>query len=103
MLLMPKIHNRQIVRLKSNRAIRVYATEPTKKVEPQEQPKFLERRARSKDRRKKSIPVSVNRRRGDRRNAHRKLRPELRTLLENAGNQNPATIRREGVYINEDA
>ncbi len=103
MLLMPRIQNRQIERLKSNRSIRVYATEPIKRVEPQEQPKFLERRARAKDRRKKSLPVSFNRRRGDRRNAHRKLSQEMKTLLENAGNQNPATIRREGVYIDEDA
>ncbi|MGC1508338.1 hypothetical protein [Ketobacter sp.] len=102
MLLMPMIHNRQIERLKSNRSIRVYSSEATKQSAPQQLPKFSERRARSKDRRKNSVPVSLDRRRGDRRNAHQALRPELKTLLQNAGSNNPATVRREGVYINED-
>ena len=44
----------------------------------------------------------TDRRRQDRRNAHHKLRPEIRSLLENSGDHNPATIQRGGVYIDED-
>lgn len=101
MLLMPRIHRRQIERLKSNRSIRVHASERIKPTEAQLRPQFVERRAVS-ERRKQSIPVKVERRKGDRRNAHQKLRPEIRSLLENAGNVNPATIQRGGVYIDED-
>ncbi|MEE2730828.1 MAG: hypothetical protein VYA55_08385 [Pseudomonadota bacterium] len=101
MLLMPRIHRRPIERLKSNRSIKVYASERSKPVEPQERPQFVDRRA-VKERRRHNLPVKEDRRRQDRRNAHRALRPEIRSLLENAGNQNPATIQRGGVYIDED-
>lgn len=101
MLLMPRIHRRQIERLKSNRSIKVYASERTKAIDPQERPKFVDRRA-VKERRRKNVPVNDDRRRQDRRNAHQKLRPEIRSLLENAGSTNPATIRRGGLYIDED-
>ena len=101
MLLMPRIHRRQIDRLKSNRSIRVHATERSKRVEPHERPQYSERRTVN-ERRRQSIPVENDRRQDDRRNAHRRLRPEIRSLLENAGGQNPATIKRGGVYINED-
>lgn len=102
MLLMPRIHRRQIERLKSNRSIRVHATERTKATEPHERPQYVERRTSSTERRKQSIPVKEDRRKADRRNAHQKLRPEIRSMLENAGNRNAATIQRGGVYINED-
>lgn len=101
MLLMPRIHRRPIERLKSNRSIKVYASERTKEIAPQERPQFQDRRA-IKERRRQNIPVKDERRRQDRRNAHRALRPEIRSLLENAGNQNAATIQRGGVYIDED-
>lgn len=101
MLLMPRIHRRQIERLKSNRSIRVHAVEPSKPIERQHRPQYLERR-KPNERRKRTIPVKFDRRKGDRRNAHQRMRPEIRSLLENAGGQNPATIKRDGVYINED-
>jgi len=101
MLLMPRIHRRPIERLKSNRSIKVYASERSKHIEPHERPQFTDRRA-VKERRRQNLPVKTDRRRQDRRNAHRALRPEIRSLLENSGNQNPATIRRGGVYIDED-
>lgn len=101
MLLMPRIHRRPIERLKSNRSIKVYASERAKEIERHERPQFQDRRA-VKERRRQTIPVKEERRRQNRRNAHRALRPEIRSLLENAGNQNPATIRRGGVYIDED-
>jgi hypothetical protein len=102
MLLMPRIHRRPIERLKSNRSIRVYASERIRPLEQHEKPQFMERRGAAKERRRQSKPVTEERRRQDRRNAHRKLRPEIRSLLENAGARNPATIRRGGVYIDED-
>ena len=101
MLLMPRIHRRQIERLKSNRSIKVYASEKAKQIEPHERPQFIDRRA-VKERRRQNMPVKEERRRQDRRNAHRALRPEIRSLLENSGNNNPATVQRGGVYIDED-
>jgi len=101
MLLMPRIHRRPIERLKSNRSIKVYASERSKALELHERPQFSDRRG-VKERRRKDTPVKNERRRQDRRNAHRMMRPEIRSLLENAGNANPATIRRGGVYIDED-
>ena len=101
MLLMPRIHRRTIERLKSNRSIKVYASERSKAVEQHQRPQFIDRRA-VKERRRQNIPVKTDRRRQDRRNAHHKLRPEIRSLLENSGDHNPTTIQRGGVYIDED-
>ena len=101
MLLMPRIHRRQIERLKSNRSIKVYASEKSKPTEPQQRPQFVDRRG-MKERRHKQIPVKVDRRRQDRRNAHRSMRPEIRAMLQNAGSGHPANAQRGGVYIDED-
>ena len=101
MILMPRIEHRTIERLKSNRSIRVQATEPSTPIAPKDHPRYNDRRSRSRDRRQKSIPVANDRRRGDRRNAHKRLRPEIKALLQNAGGSNPTTIKRDGVYIDE--
>lgn len=101
MLLMPRIHRRPIERLKSNRSIRVYESERIHPIEKENKPNYSERRL-VRERRRQEQPVKDDRRRQDRRNAHQNLRPEIRTLLQNAGNRNPATIRRGGVYIDED-
>lgn len=102
MILMPRIEHRRIERLKSNRSIRVQAAEPYTEIAPKQHPRYNDRRSRSRDRRQKSVSVSVDRRRGDRRNAHKRLRPEIKALLENAGGNNAATVKRDGVYIDED-
>jgi hypothetical protein len=101
MLLMPRIQRRQIERLKSSRSIRVYEAERTHPIERQPKPQFSERRL-VRERRQQELPVAQDRRRQDRRNAHQALRPEIRAMLENAGGRNAATIRRGGVYIDED-
>ena len=101
MLLMPRIHRRQIERLKSSRSIRVYESERIHPVERQPKPQFSERRL-VRERRQRQDPVPNDRRRQDRRNAHQALRPEIRAMLENAGGNNAATIQRGGVYIDED-
>ncbi len=101
MLLMPRIQRRQIERLKSSRSIRVYESERAHPIERQPKPQFSERRL-VRERRQRQEPVSNDRRRQDRRNAHQNLRPEIRALLENAGDTNAATIQRGGVYIDED-
>lgn len=101
MLLMPRIQRRQIERLKSSRSIRVYESERTHRIEREIKPQYSERRL-VRERRRENLPVSQERRRQDRRNAHQALRPEIRAMLENAGGRNAATLRREGVYIDED-
>lgn len=101
MLLMPRIHRRSIERLKSNRSIRVYESERIHPVGQEIKPTYSERRL-VRERRKQEIPVQEDRRRQPRRNAHQNLRPEIRALLQNSGDRNAATIRRDGVYINED-
>jgi hypothetical protein len=101
MLLMPRIHRRPIERLKSNRSIRVNATEPTKPADAHQKPTFIERRA-AHERRRQNLPVSVERRRQERRNASRRLRPEIRALLQNSGTSDSAVVSREGTYIDED-
>lgn len=101
MLLMPRIQRRQIERLKSSRSIRVFETERAKPVEREERPQFNERRA-VRERRQQQEPVPQERRRQERRNARQSLRPEIRAMLENAGGRNAATVRRGGVYIDED-
>jgi len=101
MLLMPRIQRRHIDRLKSSRSIRVYESERIHPIERQPKPQYSERRL-VRERRQQDQPVSVERRRQDRRNARLQLRPEVRTLLENAGNQAAAGSGRTGVYIDED-
>lgn len=101
MLLMPRIQRRQIERLKSNRSIRVYESERIHPVEKHPKPQFMERR-QVQERRQHSRPVNEERRRQDRRNAHKNLRPEIRALLQNAGDRNAANQSRGGVYIDED-
>lgn len=101
MLLMPRIHRRPIERLKSNRSIRVYEAEHIHPVEKQPKPQFVDRRGRQ-ERRQQDVPVATERRRQGRRNAHQNLRPEIRALLQNSGEPNPATVRRGGVFIDED-
>jgi len=101
MLLMPRIQRRHIERLKSSRSIRVYETERTTPVERQPKPQYSERRL-VRERRQREEPVSNDRRRQDRRNAHHSLRPEIRAMLENAGGPNAATAQRGGVYVDED-
>jgi len=101
MLLMPRIQRRQIERLKSNRSIRVYESERIHKVEKHPKPQFVDRR-QPQDRRQQVIPVSNERRRQDRRNAHKNLRPEIKALLQNAGDRNAVNQARGGVYIDED-
>lgn len=101
MLLMPRIHRRQIDRLKSSRSIRVYESERIHPVERHPKPQFSERRL-VRERRHREESVTDERRREDRRNAHQLLRPEIRKLLENTGERNAATISRGGVYIDED-
>lgn len=98
---MPRIQRRHIDRLKSSRSIRVYESERIHPVERQPKPQFSERRL-VRERRQQDRPVAVDRRRQDRRNAYQKLRPEVRTLLENAGASNPSPGSRTGVYIDED-
>lgn len=101
MLLMPRIHRRHIDRLKSSRSIRVYESERIHPVERQPKPQYRERRV-VQERRRQNQPVAVERRRQDRRNARQQLRPEVRALLENAGNPSATGIRRTGIYIDED-
>lgn len=101
MLLMPRIQRRHIERLKSSRSIRVYESERIHPVERHPKPDYSERRL-VRERRRQEEPVTVDRRRQDRRNAHQNLRPEIRKILENAGDRNAATISRGGVYIDED-
>lgn len=101
MLLMPRIQRRQIDRLKSSRTIRVYETEPVRPVEPQPKADYSERRV-VRERRQRNEPVAHERRRQDRRNARKAMRPEIRAMLENAGERNPATAPRGGLYIDED-
>ncbi|MAR92838.1 MAG: hypothetical protein SV765_16355 [Pseudomonadota bacterium] len=79
----------------------MHSTEPSKPLDPHEKPKFMERRG-LRERRRRQVPVAVERRRQDRRNAHRRLRPEIRSLLENSGTNNAATRPRGGLYIDED-
>ncbi len=101
MLLMPRIHRRSIEGFKSNRSLRVHGVEKAVPVNKRTRPNEGERRVVN-ERRKSSIPVKLDRRRGPRRNARQRLRPEIRKMLENAGNSNAATMRRGGVYIDED-
>lgn len=101
MLLMPRIEHRQIERLKSSRSIRVYEPERIHSIDRHDPPGYDERRL-VQERRQRDDPVPDDRRRQDRRNARKTLRPEIRALLENAGSRNAATIRRDGVYINTD-
>ena len=51
-----------------------------------------------RERRKRSEPVPVERRRGDRRLLRQQTKPEVRALLENSGQ---AVGEREGRFINE--
>lgn len=101
MLLMPRIQRRHIDRLKSSRSIRVYETERTHPIERQPRPQYSERRI-VRERRQREEPVALDRRRQDRRNARQALRPEIRAMLENAGDRNSAATQRGGVYIDED-
>ena len=101
MLLMPRIQRRHIERLKSNRSIRVYESERIDRVEKHPKPQYLERR-QTRERRRVNREVKEERRRQDRRNAAKNLRPEIRAMLENAGDGNPGSRRRGGVYIDED-
>ncbi len=98
---MPRIHRRPIERLKSNRSIRVYESERIHPIEKEARPTFSERRL-VRERRRQDVPVQEDRRRQDRRNAYQNLRPEIRTLLQNAGDRSAASVRRGGVYIDED-
>lgn len=106
MLLMPRIHRRPIERLKSTRSIKVHQIERSKPTEPQARTAVVEpgpsTERRNNDRRQRSQPVAQDRRRGDRRNAHKQMRHELKSMLANSGDRNPATIRRDGVFVDED-
>lgn len=97
MLIMPRIHSRPIERLKSSRSLSVHRTERSRAVERDEQQPAQERRA-VRERRKRNIPVPVERRRGDRRLAHLKTKPEVKALLENSGD---SVKNREGRFVNE--
>ena len=97
MLIMPRIHRRPIERLKSSRSLSVHRTERSRPVDQHERPPVQERRL-VKERRKKSVPVPVERRRNDRRLARQRAKPEVRALLENSGQE---TGSREGRFINE--
>lgn len=101
MLLMPRIQRRHIDRLKSSRSIRVHETEPVRATDPNVRPQYTERRV-VKERRQRNVPVAYDRRRQDRRNARKALRPEIRAMLENAGDSHPANRSRGGVFIDED-
>lgn len=97
MLIMPRIHRRPVERLKTSRSLSVHKTERSRHVEEHEPQPAPERRL-VRDRRKKSKPVAVERRRNDRRLAHLRMRPELKRLLDNSeGNSK----QREGRFINE--
>ena len=106
MLLMPRIHRRPIERLKSTRSIKVHQIERTKATEPQSRPAVVEQgpssERRNNDRRQRSQTVAQDRRRGDRRNAHKQMRRELKSMLSNSGERHPATLRRDGVFVDED-
>ena len=97
MLIMPRIHRRPIERLKSNRSLSVHKTERSRQVVQHEQPPATERRL-VRDRRKKSVPVMVERRRNDRRLAHLNAKPEVKAMLDNSGKFEKI---REGRFVNE--
>src|SRR5690606_33848286 len=98
MLLMPRIHRRPIERLKSNRSIRVYETERIHPTEKHPKPEYSERRL-VRERRRQDQPVNEERRRQDRRNLRQKLRPEIRAMLQNAGDRNAVSQQRGGLYV----
>lgn len=97
MLIMPRIHRRPIERLKSSRTLSVHRTERSRPIEQHEKPPFQDRRA-VRERRKRNVPVPVERRRGDRRLARMKAKPEVKALLENSGE---SAQSREGRFVNE--
>ena len=97
MLIMPRIHRRPIERLKSSRSLSVHRTERSRPVDQHQQPPTQERRL-VKERRKRNVPVPVERRRNDRRLARQRAKPELRAMLENSGQDSGS---REGRFINE--
>ncbi len=97
MLITPPVHRRPIERFKSNRSLSVQKTERSKRLERHEKPPTEERRL-VKDRRKKNLPFSKERRRHDRRLAHFSAKPEVKAMLDNSGKFNKT---REGRFINE--
>ncbi|MDX1695501.1 MAG: hypothetical protein R3208_17185 [Ketobacteraceae bacterium] len=97
MLIMPRIHRRPIERLKSSRSLSVHRTERSRPVGKEDRPPVQERRL-VKERRKRNVPVPVERRRTDRRLARLRTKPELRAMLENSGQESDS---REGRFINE--
>ena len=97
MLIMPRIHRRPIERLKSNRSLSVHRTERARSVRKEDKPPVQDRRL-VRERRKKQIPVAQDRRRGDRRLAHLRAKPELKAMLENSGSDADS---REGRFVNE--
>lgn len=97
MLIMPRIHRRPPARLKSSRSLSVHRTERTKPVDQHQRPTAQDRRI-VRERRKSDVPVAVERRRGDRRLARLKAKPEVKAMLENSG-QSPGS--REGRFVNE--
>ena len=94
---MPRIHRRPIERFKSNRSISVHKSEPLKNKRRGERPSFQERRI-VHDRRRYGLPVKQERRKGDRRMLHLRVRPEIRTMMENSGK---LPSKHEGLYIDE--
>ncbi|MCG8316520.1 MAG: hypothetical protein MI976_25185 [Pseudomonadales bacterium] len=97
MLIMPRIHRRPIERLKSNRSLSVHRTERSKPVGREEKPPVQDRRL-VKERRKRQEPVANERRRGDRRLAHLRTKPEVKAMLDNSG---AGEGHREGRFVNE--
>ncbi|PJF33107.1 MAG: hypothetical protein CUN57_03020, partial [Phototrophicales bacterium] len=98
--IMPRIHQRTIERLKSNRTLNVTQAKPVKPVSREDKPVFNDRRSRQ-DRRKVNRKVPFDRRRQDRRLAYQRASPALKTFLENADESTRRITRREGQYIDE--
>lgn len=97
MLIMPRIHRRPIERLKSSRSLSVHRTERSRPVDQHQPPPAQERRL-VRERRKRNVPVPVERRRADRRLRRQQTKPEVRAMLENSGQ---SMGEREGRFINE--
>lgn len=96
MLITPRIENRPIGHIKSKRSLGIAKPEPSKKIEAKQKASYQDRRQR-RERRQISVPVKLERRRGDRRLAHLRVTPELKTMLEHSG----TAQKREGRFVNE--
>lgn len=101
MLIMPKIETRRVEPLKyqvSKKVAKPSATSTQTQNQPATPSALAPERRNRRERRTRSIPVAVERRKGDRRNRPKPLHPHLRRLLENSESQEHP---QEGRFINE--